>query len=135
MDAILEFQDLSENPVQVEAKLILDLLTSKSPNLEYSILQKLFLERRIDFEGMSKTKQMESIRKDPYLNGLQVKYGYALTGHKAQGGQWKEVAVCFEGLMPKMTQQDYLRWCYTACTRAEEKLALVGWPFGKRIEE
>ena len=88
-------------------------------------------ERRREFEELSRTKMNEVMRKDPYINALQIKYGYALTGHKSQGGQWKKVIVCFEGKMPGMTDLEYRRWAYTACTRAEEELMVVGFPFKK----
>ena len=69
---------------------------------------------------------------DPYIHGLQVKYGYAVTGHKAQGGQWQNVMIGFEPLYQGMSIRDYLRWAYTAFTRAEEHLYLLNYPFMQR---
>ena len=94
------------------------------------------LERAIDLpaeqighypEIRSKRKRMEEIRKNPYYNALQVKYGYAVTCHKAQGGQWKHVFLDQGYVTADMMNADYYRWLYTAFTRATEKLYLVNW--------
>lgn len=68
---------------------------------------------------------MELIRKDPYLNALQIKFAYALTCHKAQGGQWKAVFVDQGYLNDEQVDRDFVRWLYTAITRATEELYLV----------
>ena len=77
-------------------------------------------------QGLAKAAAL--LRKDPYLNALQIKYGYAVTGHKAQGGQWEQVIIGFE---PDYGQDPlaYLRWTYTALTRASERLYLLNVPF------
>jgi exodeoxyribonuclease-5 len=78
----------------------------------------------------NKTEWMEMIRKDPYLNALQVKFAYALTCHKAQGGQWKAVFVD-QGYLPDDTvDKDFIRWLYTAVTRSSEELYLVNFSQG-----
>ena len=78
----------------------------------------------------NKTERMEMIRKDPYLNALQVKFAYALTCHKAQGGQWKAVFVD-QGYLPDDTvDKDFIRWLYTAVTRSSEELYLVNFSQG-----
>ena len=80
-----------------------------------------------DPEIRSKRKRMEQIRKNPYYNALQVKYGYAITCHKAQGGEWKRVFIDQGYISEDMISPDYYRWLYTAFTRASEKLHLVNW--------
>ena len=81
------------------------------------------MEDYMDIE--SKTERMKSIKKDPFLNALQVKFAYALTCHKSQGGQWDAVFVDQGYLSEEMVDQDYLRWLYTAITRASKELFLV----------
>lgn len=129
MDVELEFRDLSDKPVLIECKVVLDLLDSKSPQLQYADMQRVLLERRKDFAGLSKTRRQDTMRKDPYINALQVKYGYAITGHKSQGGQWEQVIIGFEPMYSGMNLRDYLRWTYTAFTRASERLYILGFPF------
>ena len=70
---------------------------------------------------------MEKVRENPYYNALQVKYGYAVTCHKAQGGQWRRVFLDQGYISPEMMGNDYYRWLYTAFTRSAEKLYLVNW--------
>ena len=73
-------------------------------------------------------ERMKKMKQDSYLNALQVKYAYALTCHKAQGGQWSHVFVDQGYLTEEMLTPDYYRWLYTAFTRASECLFLVNWP-------
>lgn len=132
MDVLIEFQDLSSNAVEVRCKAVLDLLADKKAQLTYHDLQQVARARRMEYEAMPKSKAVETMRKDPYVNALQIKYGYAVTGHKAQGGQWRNVIIAFEPMYQGMTLLDYLRWSYTAITRAEEKLYVLGFPFGQK---
>ena len=67
-------------------------------------------------------------KEDPYLNALQIKYAYAVTCHKAQGGQWSQVFIDQGYVTPDMMGLDYYRWLYTAFTRATENVYLVNWP-------
>jgi ATP-dependent exoDNAse (exonuclease V) alpha subunit len=71
---------------------------------------------------------MALMRKDPYVNALQIKYGYAVTGHKSQGGQWENVVIGFEPDYGN-DMEAYLRWTYTVFTRAEERVFLLDCPF------
>ena len=71
---------------------------------------------------------MKQVRQDPYYNALQVKFGYAVTCHKAQGGQWAHVYIDQGYMTDDMAGEDYLRWLYTAFTRATRRLFLVNWP-------
>lgn len=129
MNVLLEFLDVAQKPVEIEAKVNLDLLDNKKSQLAYADMQHVMLERRKEYESLPLTRRKAGMRSDPYLNALQIKYGYAVTGHKSQGGQWRNVIVGFEPLYPGMAMSDYLRWAYTAMTRAEERLYLLNFPF------
>jgi ATP-dependent exoDNAse (exonuclease V) alpha subunit len=121
-----------------EAKVILDTLYSPSPSLTRDQYRSLYDQVASDYEDVAnKTERMELIRKDPYLNALQVKFAYALTCHKAQGGQWKAVFVDQGYLKEELIDRDFVRWLYTAVTRASEELYLVNFSpsfFTKRAE-
>ncbi|WP_418991476.1 ATP-dependent DNA helicase [Alistipes sp.] len=131
-DAVLEFPDYDE--AQIECKILLDTLVSMSPSLTREESTRLFYEVEKDYtEIRSKLKRFKEIRENRHFNAVQVKFSYAVTCHKAQGGQWKAVFVdrCLFGDEP-MTR-DMLRWLYTALTRATEKLYLVN--FDKQFYE
>lgn len=125
-DVTLSFPDYD---CEMEVKIILDTLTSESPSLTRDENERLFSAVWEDYsEIRSKRKRMEQLREDPYYNAMQVKYGYAVTCHKAQGGQWKTVFLDQGFIAPDGIGTDYYRWLYTAFTRASEKLYLVNWP-------
>jgi exodeoxyribonuclease-5 len=113
---------------EIDVKIILDTLVSESPSLTKDESERLFNAVWEDYpEIRSKRKRMEQVRNNPYYNAIQVKYGYAVTCHKAQGGQWKRVFVDQGFVSPDMVGVDYYRWLYTAFTRASERLYLVNW--------
>ena len=113
---------------EIDVKIMLNTLTSESPSLTREENERLFNAVWEDYpEIRSKRKRMEEIRKNPYYNALQVKYGYAVTCHKAQGGEWKRVFIDQGYVGEDMINPDYYRWLYTAFTRASEKLYLVNW--------
>jgi exodeoxyribonuclease-5 len=121
----LRLLDYPDEPY-FEAKVILNTLQSPSPSLtreEYRGLYNLVSEDYADVA--SKTERRELLRKDPYLNALQIKFAYALTCHKAQGGQWKAVFVDQGYLKEDQVDRDFTRWLYTAMTRATDELYLV----------
>ena len=125
-DVTLSFNDYED--CELDVKIMLGTLTSESPSLTRVESEALFSAVWDDYpEIKSKRKRMEEVRKNPYYNALQVKYGYAVTCHKAQGGQWKRVFLDQGFLTPDMAGPDYYRWLYTAFTRATEKLYLVNW--------
>ncbi len=125
-DVTLSFTDYED--CELDVKIMLDTLTSESPSLTRAESETLFAAVWEDYpEIRSKRKRMEEVRKNPYYNALQVKYGYAVTCHKAQGGQWKRVFIDQGYVTPDMAGPDYYRWLYTAFTRASEKLYLVNW--------
>lgn len=131
-DAILSFGDYGDT--EIECKILLDTLSSESPSLTREQSRQLFDEVEKDYmDTASRLKRFRQIRENPHYNALQVKFAYAVTCHKAQGGQWRAVFVdrCLFGDEP-MTR-DMLRWLYTAVTRATEKLYLVN--FDERFFE
>jgi len=112
------------------AKVILDTLTSKTPAMTQEENKKLYsavLQEYID-SGLSSKKTAEAIRQDEYLNALQIKFAYALTCHKSQGGQWKVVFLDQGYRLNQEVDREYLRWMYTAFTRAEKELYLINLP-------
>ena len=123
-DAVLSFADYGD--MEIGCKILLDTIKSESPSLTREESNRLFYEVEKDYiETKSKIKRYKEIRENPHFNAVQVKFAYAVTCHKAQGGQWRAVFVdrCLFGDEP-MTR-DMLRWLYTALTRATEKLYLV----------
>ena len=125
-DVTLSLTDYED--CELDVKIMLNTLTSESPSLTRNESETLFAAVWEDYpEIRSKRKRMEEVRKNPYYNALQVKYGYAVTCHKAQGGQWKRVFIDQGYVTPDMAGPDYYRWLYTAFTRASEKLYLVNW--------
>lgn len=114
------------NQAPFETVLLLDTLTSETPSLSYEESNKLYHEVGKDFaEEKSKYKVLLGIKKSPYFNALQVKFSYAVTCHKSQGGQWKTVFI-EQPYLPEGQNVEYLRWLYTAVTRAQEKVYLIG---------
>lgn len=120
--------------LEIDVKIMLDTLLSESPSLTREENERFFNAVWEDYpEIRSKRKRMEQVRNNPYYNALQVKYGYAVTCHKAQGGQWERVFLDQGFVSQDMLGADYYRWLYTAFTRASEKLYLVNWS-DKQIE-
>ena len=123
-NAVLQFPDYDD--AELECKILLDTIASESPSLTREESTRLFYEVEKDYLDIgSKLKRFKEIRENPHFNAVQVKFSYAVTCHKAQGGQWRAVFVdrCLFGDEP-MTR-DMLRWLYTALTRATDKLYLV----------
>ena len=114
------------NQKPFETVLILDTLSTETPSLTYEESNKLYQAVREDFaHEKSKYKQLLAIKNNKFFNALQVKFSYAMTCHKSQGGQWKTVFI-EQPYLPEGINTDYLRWLYTAATRAQEKLYLIG---------
>lgn len=106
--------------------ILLDTLTSESPSLTFEESNRLYQEVAQDYSGFkSKYKIMLAIKENRYFNALQVKFSYAVTCHKSQGGQWKNVFI-EQPYLPNGQDISYFRWLYTAITRAQEKLFLIG---------
>jgi len=114
------------NQKPFETVLLLDTLTSESPSLTYEESNTLYQAVKEDFaDEKSKYKQLLAIKNNKFFNALQVKFSYAMTCHKSQGGQWETVFI-EQPYLPEGVNTEYLRWLYTAATRAQEKLYLIG---------
>jgi hypothetical protein len=126
-DVTLRFPDYDD--VEFEVTVILDTLTSEAPALTVEQNETLFNNVCLDYSEITrKEDKIKLMRENKYFNALQIKYAYAVTCHKAQGGQWSDVYVDQGFLTVDMLNVDYLRWLYTAFTRATEHLYLVNWP-------
>lgn len=126
-DATLRFPDYDD--YELEVKVLLDCLSSDSPALTREQQEKLFQGVYDDyFDIPLKADKMKAVRGDVYYNALQIKYAYAITCHKAQGGQWAHIYLDQGYMTDDMLNPDYIHWLYTAFTRAREKLYLVNWP-------
>ncbi|MCE5174954.1 MAG: AAA family ATPase [Bacteroidales bacterium] len=112
---------------ELEVRVLLDSLVAEAPALDKVSQEKLYQDVTQDYAPYCRTKKelYEKLREDPWLNALQVKYGYAFTCHKAQGGQWKEVFIDQGYITEERMGLDYYRWLYTALTRATEKIYLI----------
>lgn len=110
----------------IETVLLLDTLSLESPSLSFDEQNKLYQAVQEDYQHLkSKYKRFMAVKNNPYFNALQVKYSYAVTCHKSQGGQWKKVFV-EQPYLPEGPSVSYYRWLYTALTRATEELYLIG---------
>ena len=110
----------------MNVKIILNTLTEDGPSLPYKDYQRLFEEVMKDYEDIpSKRKRIEKVKSNPYFNALQVKFAYALTCHKTQGGQWESVFIDQGYLTEERVNTEFFRWLYTAFTRATKKLYLI----------
>ncbi len=124
-DVQLEFIDYAEDPI-LDCKILLDTLYSEAPALPPADQKRFFLEVMKDYDHIrSRKAKFNELKLNPYYNALQIKFAYAVTCHKAQGGQWDAVFVDQGYLTEEMINMDFLRWFYTACTRASKELFLV----------
>ncbi|MEQ9443132.1 MAG: DEAD/DEAH box helicase [Cyclobacteriaceae bacterium] len=124
-DLELQLLDYPDQP-PFEAKIMLDVLHSPSVALEEEKYRELYQQVLEEYQDQETRKQQqEAIRNDVYLNALQVKYAYALTCHKSQGGQWDAVFVDQGYLPEERLNNEYIRWLYTAVTRAKQELFLM----------
>lgn len=109
-----------------ETVLLLDTIDAEAPSLSYEDSNKLYQEVQKDYEDESSNyRKFLKIKGNKYFNALQVKFSYAVTCHKSQGGQWNTVFV-EQPYLPNEVDKEYIRWLYTAVTRAKEKLYLIG---------
>jgi hypothetical protein len=123
--ATVTFTDLRGEPHDLECILLENLLYNKERALSSDEAKALYIDFRMRHKGLYPKQSLfkEYIKADPYFNALQVKFAYALTCHKAQGGEWPEVIVDFQGR--KQLNADSLRWSYTAITRAKQRLHAI----------
>jgi len=124
-DVTLRMSDYDKQP-EFDAKIILDTLHSATPSMSSEENKKLYESVLEDyFYIKSKKERVEALRKDPFLNALQVKFAYALTTHKSQGGQWSAVFVDQGYLPDEQINTEFIRWLYTAMTRATDEVFLM----------
>jgi len=126
-EVTVSFPDYDDYEVTMKA--ILDTLTSEAAALTRNQQEQLYNNVMEDYADMpQKSDRLKALKGDAYYNALQVKYGYAVTCHKAQGGQWAHVYIDQGYMTDDMLSADYIHWLYTALTRATEKVFLVNWP-------
>ena len=120
---------LDYNETELEVKVILDSLAIDAAALPYEDNKRLFLAVMEDYADIpTKKDKIKKMKEDPYFNAMQIKFAYAITCHKAQGGQWKVVFLDIGYFTDEMLDREYLRWLYTAFTRSVEKVYLVNFP-------
>ncbi len=125
-DVSLEFPDY--NKTELDTVVVLDTLVAEAPALTQEQNTKLFQSVMEDYADIPrKADRMKQLREDQYFNAMQIKFGYAVTCHKAQGGQWAHIYLDQGYMTDEMLTTDYIHWLYTAFTRATEHLYLVNW--------
>jgi len=125
-DASLEFPDY--NNTELDTVVVLDTLTTEAPALTREQNDKLFQSVMEDYADVPrKADRMKQLRDDAYFNAMQIKFDYAVTCHKAQGGQWAHIYLDQGYMTDEILTPDYIHWLYTAFTRATEHLYLVNW--------
>ena len=125
-DAILRFPDYDD--FELDTIVLTDTLQSDAPALTQEQNNALFKAIEEDYADIPrKADRMKAIREDKYFNALQIKYAYAVTCHKAQGGQWSHVYIDQGYMTDDMLTPDYIHWLYTAITRGKERVYMVNW--------
>lgn len=125
-DCILRLPDYDD--YEVEATVLLDTLHAEAPALTHEQQERLFQRVMEDYMDIPlKRDRLKKMKEDPYFNALQIKYAYAVTCHKAQGGQWSHVFIDQGYMTDDMLGPDYFRWLYTALTRATDTVYFVNW--------
>ena len=125
-DCELRFPDYDN--MELTATVLLDTLHTEAPALPHEMSEQLWNRVLEDYADIPyKKDRMKKMKEDPYVNALQIKYAYAVTCHKAQGGQWSQVFIDQGYITPEMMGLDYYRWLYTAFTRATDNIYLVNW--------
>lgn len=119
----LRFTDYDN--LELSVKVIQESLQSEGPSLTQNEADTLYKNVCEDYAGMTKSDMYKELRGNEYFNALQIKFAYAVTCHKSQGGQWKNVFIDNGYLTDDMLDREYLRWLYTALTRATQKVYLV----------
>ena len=118
---------------ELTATVCMDTLTTEAPALTHEQQEQLFNAVMEDYADFTvKTERIKKLKSDRYYNALQIKFSYAVTCHKAQGGQWAHVYLDQGYMTDDMLTPDYIHWLYTAFTRATEKLYLVNWPAAQK---
>ena len=126
-EVTMQFPDYDD--YELTATVVLDSLTTEAPALTHDQQEQLYNAVLEDYADIPyKADRIKKLKSDRYYNALQIKFAYAVTCHKAQGGQWSNVYLDQGYMTDDMLSADYIHWLYTAFTRATEKLYLVNWP-------
>lgn len=132
-DITVRLADYADQPL-IDVKVLLDTLMGDGPSLSNPDQRRLYDAVMNEYQDIpQRAKRMELVRTNPYYNALQVKFAYALTCHKTQGGQWENVFIDPGFIRPEQVDREYLRWLYTALTRATRKVFLVN--FSEKLAE
>jgi exodeoxyribonuclease-5 len=124
-DVLVRMLDYPEDK-EFDTRILLDTLTSESPSLSSDDNRRFFSIVMEDYADIEKrNSRVEQVKNNQYYNALQVKFAYALTCHKTQGGQWNTVFIDQGYVRDEMINVEFMRWLYTALTRAKEKVYLV----------
>ena len=133
-EATLCFPDYDD--CELTATVLLDTLTTEAPALTREQQELLYNKVMEDYADIPlKSERIKKLKSDSHYNALQIKFGYAVTCHKAQGGQWAHVYIDQGYMTDDMVNADYIHWLYTALTRATEKVFLVNWSDKQLLEE
>ncbi|MBQ5669885.1 MAG: ATP-binding domain-containing protein, partial [Tidjanibacter sp.] len=123
-EATLRFGDYDD--YEIECNILLDTLNSTTPSLTREQMKELFYAIEGDYADQKcKAKRYKEVREDPYYNAMQIKFAYAVTCHKSQGGQWSAVFIDRLLFGEERMNKEFLRWLYTAISRATEQVYLV----------
>ena len=124
-EAVIHLVDYPDHP-EIETKLLLDTITAETPALPPQDSQRFFDEVMKDYGDIpERRRRLEKVKNNPWFNALQVKFAYALTCHKTQGGQWETIFIDQPWLPENKIDKEFLRWLYTAVTRATKQVYLV----------
>lgn len=133
-DVTLQLPDYDN--YEITDTVILDTLTTEAPALTREQSERLYDSVMEDYADIPrKADRLRCLKQDKYYGAIQIKYAYAVTCHKAQGGQWAHIYIDQGYMTDDMLTPDYIHWLYTAFTRASERLFLVNWPDKMRNEE
>ncbi|MDR0795856.1 MAG: AAA family ATPase [Tannerella sp.] len=125
-DLLVRFKDYG---LELDIRVLLDTLQDESPSLSKEKSDKLFMQIMDDYvDEPTKAGKIKRLKTDPFFNAIQIKYAYAITCHKAQGGQWKNVFLDIGYVTQEMLGENFYRWLYTAVTRATHRLYLINLP-------
>lgn len=130
----LQFADvaleINTNPtVELDVKIMKDALMAEGPSLDYSAQREFYNKVAEDYAHISrKAERSKKMKADPYFNALQIKFAYAVTCHKAQGGQWEDVYIDLGYVTEDMLNKEYMQWLYTALTRSTKRVYIVNFP-------
>lgn len=116
---------LDDNRQLIDVRIILDSLMMDGPSMSSEHMKDLYQQIAQDYMHVKQKERLKKIKEDPFFNAMQVKFAYAVTCHKAQGGQWPNIFIDQGFFKPEMLTREYLRWLYTAITRATNKVFLV----------